>query len=159
MIQFIATGTPQYRGIYFNSTNNFICITARALNIIDVFNLNLSINHNISTLTYQPKSIAAYNNQLYVGDFTSGTILVIENEVILHTFHGCNGNNVTLSYILFDHCGLMATACNHNELYLYYPNRTYVGKNFATAIYPKFIGYDSKGHLIEISFTRISIYN
>ncbi len=126
--------------------------------MIHVFNLNLSLSHSFSTSTYQPYSIAGYNNQLYVGANTVGTILVIENEVILHTFNGCNGNSVTLFYILFDHCGLIATSCNNYLLYLYHPNGTNTGKSL-TSIDPRFIGYDLKGRFVEISYPQINIYN
>ena len=96
---------------------------------------------------------------MYVGT-SNGTILLIVNEVIIRTFNGCNGNAVILSYILFDKCGLMATSCQTiNQLYLYYPNGTYHGKNVITPVSPYYIGYDSKGHFVQISLRQISIYN
>ena len=126
--------------------------------MIHVFNLNLSLSHNISTLIYQPWSIAGYNNQMYVGT-TTGTILVIVNEVIISTFKGCNANFVLLTYILFDDCGMMITTCDPDQLYLYYPNGSYIGKHFTTPTSPRYIGFDSKGRFVQISFTQISIYN
>ncbi len=79
-----ATGTTHIycRGIYFNSTSNFIYISAYNFNVIDVFYFNLSLSHNISTSTYQPFSIVEYNNQMYVWT-TTGEILVIVNELLL----------------------------------------------------------------------------
>ena len=89
LIQYNASnGTiPIYRGIYYNCTNNFIYIAPRALNVIHVFDLDLSLNHSFSTSTYLPWSIAEYNNQLYVGT-KNGTILVIENQVNINTIKG-----------------------------------------------------------------------
>ena len=160
LIQYNVTGTtPSYRGIYYNSSNNFIYVAPKALNVIQVFNLNLIFHHNISTSIYYPWSIAGYNNQMYVGDRYNGTILVIENEVIVRTFKGCNGNSVQLSYILFDQCGFMATSCNTNQVYLYQPNGTYLSKNLATPSGPMYIGYDSNVRFVQISYTRINIYN
>ena len=96
---------------------------------------------------------------MYVGDCTTGTILVIENEMIMHTFNGCNGSLFGLISILFDSCSIMATSCTNNQLYLYYQNWTYIGKNIATPGNPRYIGYDSNGQFVQISFNHISIYN
>jgi hypothetical protein len=158
LIQYNATGTPIYRGIYINSTNNLIYIAPLALRVIHVFDLNLSLSHTFSTTIYAPWSIANYNNQMYVGTST-GKILVIVNELIYHTFNGCNGVATTLTSILFDNCGYMATSCYNNQLYLYYPNGTYFSQPMTTPSRNYYIGYDSNGHLIHISGTRISIYN
>jgi len=160
LIQFNATGTsPNYRGIYINSTNNLIYTAPYSFNVIHVFNLNLSFSHNISTSPYKPYSISGYNNQMFVGDDAKGTILVIENETIVNEFNGCNGNKFMLSYILFDDCGLMATSCSNKKLYLYYPNRTYTGKSLNTPPNPRYIGFDSKGRFVQISWQQISTYS
>jgi hypothetical protein len=127
--------------------------------VIHVFNLNLSFSHNISTSPHYPYSISGYNNQMFVGVNATGTILVIENNMILRKFNGCHGNAVRLAYILFDHCGLMATSCNNNQSYLYYPNETYTGKSLNTPANPRYIGFDSKGRFVQISWLQISVYN
>jgi hypothetical protein len=160
LIQYNASGTPVYRGIYYNSTKNFIYVAPQVLSVIHVFNLKLSLNHSFSTSPFYPFSITEYSNQFYVGS-TEGTILVIDNEAIKYTFMGCNGNSPLLTYILFDDCGLMATSCFYstNQLYLYHPNGTYLNKNFATPFHPHYIGYDSKGNFIQLSYSQISIYN
>ena len=97
---------------------------------------------------------------MYVG-LNTGTIQVMENEMIIRKFNGCNGNAAILSYILFDDCGLMATSCYYsiNQLYLYYPNGIYLSKRYPTPFSPKYVGYDSKGHFIQISQSQISIFN
>jgi hypothetical protein len=160
LIQFNATGTaPNYRGIYINSTNNLIYTAPGSFNVIHVFNLNLSFSHNISTSPYKPYSISGYNNQIFVGDNAKGTILVIENKKIKRIFNGCNRNLFMLSHILFDDCGLMATSCSNNKLHLYYPNGTYIGKSLNTPDNPRYIGFDSKGRFIQISWEKISIYS
>ena len=57
LIQYDATAsTPQYQGIYYNSTNNFIYISAYNLRVVDVFDLNLNLSHNFSTWQYNPWS-------------------------------------------------------------------------------------------------------
>ena len=159
LIQYNAIGTsPLYRGIYFNSTNDFIYVAAYYFYAINVFNLNIDLSYKISTLAYSPFSITAFNNQLYVGTDT-GTILVIENKVIKDTFTGCNGNSVLLTYILFDSCGLMATSCYTNQSSLYDLNGRYLKTIYPTLAYPTYIGYDSKGHFIRISKSEMNIYN
>ena len=97
LIQYNATGSaPWYKGIYYNCTNNFIYVAPFAFNVIQVFDLNLILNHTFSTATYKPWSIGKYNNKMYVGTYT-GTILVLEDEVIINTFNGCNGDSVQLT--------------------------------------------------------------
>ena len=152
--------TPTYRGLYFSSNNGFLYVAAVALTEIHVFNLNLTLNHSFSTSPYQPWSITEYNNQLYVGT-TNGIVLVVQNEVILKQFNGCGENNVILSSILFDQYGYFATSCNDpiNKLYLIFPNGTYTGRTISTPINPRYIGFDSKGHLIQISTNETTIYN
>jgi hypothetical protein len=79
--------------------------------------------------------------------------------VIIRTFKGCDVNSDFLTYILFDQCGLMATSCNKEHLYLYYPNGTYSGKHLTTPKGPQYIGYDSNAHFVQISDKQISVYN
>ena len=141
LIQYTATGFstspgPYYMGIYYNSTNNLIYVAPNSLNVIEVFNLNLNLNHTFSISPNQPWSIAGYNNQMYIGA-NQGKILVLVNEVIIRTFNGCNGNSAVLSSVLFDSCGYMAITCyNYNQLYLYDPNGTYLSKNKVTPTLP-----------------------
>ncbi len=87
--------------------------------------------------------IAWYNNLSYVGDNLQGTILVIENEVIINKFNGCNQNGFQLNFILFDYYVLMAISCNNSKLYLYCSNGTFLGKNITTPATPRYTGYDS----------------
>ena len=53
----------------------------------------------------------------------------------------------------------MATTCSNNDLYLYYPNGTFTRKNITTPASPRYIGYDSSGRFVQISWTQINIYN
>ena len=159
LIQYNAIGnSPQYKGIYYNSTNDFIYVAAFSFKTIDVFNLNIKLSYNISTLAYSPWSITAFNSQLYVGTYT-GTILVIEKRMIKYTFNGCNGYSFLLSYILFDSCGLMATSCDNNQLYLYDSNGRYLNTSYPTPNNPSYIGHDSKGRFVQVSQQQISVYS
>jgi hypothetical protein len=64
LIQLNSTGsTPNYRGIYYNSTNSLIYVAATSLKVINILNLNLTLTHTISTAPYLPWSISFYNNQ------------------------------------------------------------------------------------------------
>ena len=102
LIQYDATGSaPYFVGLYFNPNNRFLYVAPYAFSVIYVFNLNLTFNHSFSTSTYKPYSITGYNNQLYIGTL-NGTVLVVQNEIILNQFNGCGGNSVVLTSILFD---------------------------------------------------------
>ena len=125
--------------------------------MIHVFDLNLRFSHNISTSPYKPWSITEYNNQMYIGT-DNGRVLFVQNEVILNTFNGCGGNNAILYSILIDECGYVATSCGNNKLYLNFANGTSTGRTISTPMYPYYIGFDSKGHFIQISYRHIAIY-
>ena len=120
-VQYKATGTvPSYRGLYFNSTNRFLYVARCALTVIHVFNINFTFSHNISISPYRPYLITGYNNQLYIGT-DNGTVLVVQNEVIMNQFSGCGGNSAILTSILFDEYGYFATSCDNptKKLYLF----------------------------------------
>jgi hypothetical protein len=161
LIQYTSTGIyPYYRGIYYNSLNGFIYVAPSNLTEIQVFDLNLTYNHSISISSYKPYSITEYNNNMYVGT-TNGTIIVIQNEVIINKFNGCNGIIITVTFILFDQYGYMATICSDptNKLYLYNSNGTYTGTSLSTPKNPRYIGFDTKGRFILISTNQTIIYN
>ena len=113
-----------------------------------------------STSPDRPRSITISSNQLYVGT-RGGIILRYQNEILVNQFNGCNGNDVTVTSILFDPNGYIAITCEYptNKLYLFSPNGSFTGKSITTPIYPSYIGFDSKGHFIQISWLQISIYN
>jgi hypothetical protein len=90
-----------YLGLYYNSSIDSILVAPAYLDVIHVFNFNLALTDTISIPSYNPWSINAYNDQLYVGT-TNGTILVIVNKQIIIQFNGCNGQSVSLFSILFD---------------------------------------------------------
>ena len=74
-----------------------------------------------------------------------GIIHVYQNEIKINQFNGCNGNSVTLTSILFDPNGNMATSCNNEKFYLFSPNGLLTGKSLTTPAGPYYIGFDSKG--------------
>jgi hypothetical protein len=162
LIQYNSTGStsPNFRGIYYNSSNGFIYVAPVNLKEIQVFDLNLIFNHNISISSCKPFSISEYNNKMFVGT-SNGTILVIQNEMIINQFNGCNMITIKLNFILFDQYGYMATICSDptNKLYFYDTDGTYTGTFLSTPVNPRYIGFDTKGRFVVISFNQISIYN
>jgi hypothetical protein len=159
LIRYNSTGTsPCYRGLYYNSTNNLIYVTPEALQVIHVFNLNLTLNDIISVAPYNPRSINEHNNELYVGT-TDGTVLVIVNKQVIKQFNGCNRQNFMLSSILFDINNNMATSCDNNQFYLYNTSGTYLNKSIPTVSFPWYIGFDSKSRLVVVTKTQISLNN
>ena len=87
------------------------------------------------------------------------TVLVVQNEVIVNLFNGCGGNSLVLTFILFYECGYFATSCDNNTLYLHFSNGTSTCRTITTPTNPRYIGFDSKGHFIQLSYGQISIYN
>jgi hypothetical protein len=159
LIRYDSTGSfPLYRGLYQNSTNDLIYVAPFALQVIHVFNLNLTLNDSISITPYRPWSINENNNELYVGT-TNGTVLVIVNKQIIKQFNGCNGQSVFLFSILFDDFNNMATSCDNKQLHLYNTAGTYLNKSIPTVSSPRYIGLDSKSRLVVVTSTQISLYN
>jgi hypothetical protein len=159
LIHYNATASnPKYRGIYYDSKRSYIYVAPVNFQVIQEFDLKLTLRHNISTSPYKPCSLIEYNNQILVGT-TNGIILFIVNEMIKKQINGCNERGVQISSILFDGYGYMATSCNDEQLYLYYSNGSFTGKNFTTPHAPRYIGYDSKERFVLISIYEIHIYN
>jgi hypothetical protein len=154
-----STGSsPKYGGLYYNSTNDLIYVASEVLQVIYVFNLNLTLNDSISITPYQPYSIKEHNNELYVGT-TNGTMLVIVNKQIIKQFNGCNQQSVFLYSILFDDLNDMATSCSNNQLYLYNSTGSYLNKSIPTVSSPTYIGLDLKTRLVVVTLTQITLYN
>ena len=154
-----APDNPGYRGMYFNSSNGIIYVAPNNLKEIHAFYLSITYSHIIS-VPYKPFSISEYKNIMYVGT-TNGIVILIQNELIINQFNGCNGTSVTLTYILFDQYDCMATICSDptNKLYLYNTDGTYTGTNLSTPSKPRYIGFDTKGRFVLISTNQIIIYN
>jgi hypothetical protein len=157
LIEHTDINDPSYRGLYYNSKNDLIYVAPFTLQVIHVFNLNLTLNDSISITPYQPWSINENNNELYVGT-TNGTILVIVNKQIIKQFNGCNEQSVILNSILFDDFNNMATSCNNNQLYLYNTTVNYLNQSIPTVSSPMYIGFDLKSRLVVVTNTQILLY-
>jgi hypothetical protein len=153
--------TPSYRGIYHNSTCNLLFVTAGALKLIQVFDMNLLLiaNESISTSPYHPRSITGYENRLYVGVATNGTILVIVNKMIISLIYSCDGKHYTITSILYDQSGQLATTCEEDSHFYLHLNGSFTGKKFSSKGNAEYIGFDSKRNFIIISTSEINIYS
>jgi hypothetical protein len=152
---YTSTGA-NYRGIYFNSTENLIYIADSYNSDFLIFNMNLSLEYKVSVSPYYPYSFSEYNNELYIGT-TSNMVIVVDNKVIIRNFSACSGS--TLNFIYSNNFGLMAINCETiNEINFYYSNGTYTGKSLATFQKPVYVGFDSKGRFVIILKNQISIY-
>jgi hypothetical protein len=147
-----------YRGLYHNSKNDLIYVAPFTLQVIHVFNLNLTLNDTISITSHLPWSINEHNNELYVGT-TDGMMLVIVNKQIIKQFNGCNQQSVKLYSILFDDFNNMATSCANYQLYLYNTSGSCLNKSIPTDSNPMYIGLDSKSRLVVVKWAQISLYN
>ena len=158
LIEYNPGDKPYYLGIRHNPLNNLICVLARNLYEIRVFNLDLTLIRRFSTSSHEPWSITESSNKLYVGT-RRGIIFVYQNEIIIKQFNGCDENIAGLSSLLFDQNGYMVSSCSKtNNLYLFSPNGSFTGKSLITPIDSEYIGFDSKGRFIQISENQISIY-
>lgn len=157
--QYFGVGSPLYRGLYYNSTNNLIYVVTRTLYVIYVFNLNLVLNDSFTVLSTLPYSIAGYNDQLYVGTY-SGSIFVIVNKKVINSFYACGGYSELVSSFIIDQFGSIASLCTitANFLFLYYSSGNYSGRSLSTAGIGEYIAFDSKGRFIIITDPQISIY-
>jgi hypothetical protein len=145
-----------YYGIYYNCTNNFIHLAPTGCTYIQVFDLNLTLNHNISVSPNVPRSFSAYNNELYVGT-DQNLVLVIVNKIVIRNFMGCSSG--PLYSLVADNHGFIAIACYSNNLVnLGYYNGTSTGKSLTTPFYPTYVGFDSKGRFVLLSYYQMSIY-
>ena len=160
LIQYNSRINPHYRGISYNPSNGSIYVLSYWLyHMIQVFNLDLTLIRSFSTSPHAPWSITVSSNQLYVRT-GEDIILVYQREILINQFDGCNRNNALLTFILFDPNGYIATTCNPtNKLYIFSPDGSFTGKSITIPEYPYYIGFDSKGGLIQISNKPISIYN
>jgi hypothetical protein len=105
---------------------------------------------------HNPRSLAEYNNELYVGTMNS-TVLVVVNKAIIRSFTACSSTRVIS--MVFDEYGLMAIACRDSNLVnLFYSNGTYTTKNMATAHFPMYVGFDTKGRFVILSINQLKIY-
>ena len=160
LINYNPGGKSYYNGISYNPSNGLIYIAENWLKEIQVLNLDLFLIRRISTSPHEPWSITVSSNKLYVGT-SGGIVLVYNEEIINQVIDGCNGNITLLTSIYFDPNGYMGTSCDHpiNKLFLFSPNGSFTGKSITTKYAPSYIGFDSKGRFIQISYFEISIYN
>ncbi len=150
------SGGANYNGIYYNCSDNLIYVAPRAYSYIQVFDLNLTLNHTISVSPNNPRSFGEYNHELYAST-NQFLVLVIVNKIVIRSFTGCSSGP---SYSLVaDNYGFIAIACFSNNLVnLYYYNGTSTGKSLTTPAYPTYVGFDSKGRFVLLSQYQIRIY-
>ncbi len=150
------SAVANYNGIYFNCTDNLIYVASTGYKYFQVFDLNLTLNHNISVSPNNPRSFGEYNNELYVGT-NQLLVLVIVNKIVIRNFMGCSSSPIFS--LVIDNYGLIAIVCYSNNLVnLYYYNGTSTGYNLTTPTKPTYVGIDSKGRFVLLSQYQISIY-
>jgi hypothetical protein len=152
-----APATSAYKGIYYNSTNKLLYLVSSSTTVVDVLDLNFNLNDTISLSTSNGRSIAGYNDKLYVGTKVI-TVLVILNKGIIQIINGCLAGQV--ASIVFDDFDMMGITCStDNTVRIYYSNGTFTGKTLVTAATPRHGIFDSKGRFVVASSTRLSVYN
>ena len=164
LIPYGANVAHDYWGLYYNLTNNLIYVAANSNNSIHVFDLSLNVVDAISIpISYgKPWSISALNNKIYVG-CSYQIIVVIENKQVINSFNGCgrSSGSGSVTSIMFDQMGFMATSCSDGDskIYLYNKNLMYTGLALSTGAHTAYsFGFDSKARFVALLVTRISIY-
>ena len=155
----LITNTPattSYKGIYYNSTNNLLYLVSSSSTVIDVIDLIFNLNDTISISPNIGRSIAGYNNKIYVGTKVI-TVLIIVNKIIIQTVNGCLGGQV--ASIAFDDFDLMAVTCStDNMVRLYHSNGTLTGKSLSTTSNPRYGSFDSKGRFVIVYNAQVNVY-
>jgi hypothetical protein len=155
-ITYSTTTVHNYNGILFNCKENLIHVAPYTYTYFQVFDLNLSLHNNVSVSPHNPRSLAEYNNELYVGTMVN-LVLVVINKTIIRSFTACSSTRV--SSMIFDEFGLMAIACRDDYLVkLFHSNGTYTTKNFVSTTKPMYAGFDSKGCFVISLTTQLDIY-
>ena len=123
-----------------------------------MFNLNLTLNDSIQVSPFTPFSISGNDDKLYIGT-SNGSILVVVNKLIIRSF-ACDGCGNVVIQIFFDQFSNIGILCDNpiNKMILYNSNETFTNKTLSTLSSPRYIGFDSKGRFVIISFTQIRIY-
>jgi hypothetical protein len=155
-ITYSTTTVHNYNGILFNCKENLIYVAPYTYTYFQVFDLNLSLHNNVSVSPHNPRSLAEYNNELYVGTMVN-LVLVVVNKAIIRSFTACSSTRV--GSMIFDEFGLMAIACRDDNLVkLFHSNGTYTTKNFVSTTKPMYAGFDSKGRFVISLTTQLDIY-
>jgi hypothetical protein len=158
IIQKFFAAVNGYKGLYYNTSGDYLLVTTSSFARIDVYSRNFSLLRSIS-VTYPNNYIAEYNGLLYVSSTTS-YVIVLQNEVVVSSFATlCT----VMKSLLIDQNGLIAVnhySTNLQYVYLYYPNGTYSGVQWLSTIpYTNHIGFDTNGNLLLSSKNGIYIFN
>jgi hypothetical protein len=141
-----------YGRMYYNESSDrlYVCATGSNYTRIDIFNHELKFNKSISTSSYSPIKIEAYNDHLYI--LTRYEILVYQNEIKIWSFNTlCS----TITSAVVDNYGI-AILCNSNTVYLYSVNGTYLNVKIQSLV-PSVIdiSFDSLGDLVFVASNGI----
>jgi hypothetical protein len=106
----------------------------------------LNLNYTVSVSPKNPRSLAKYNNEIYVGT-TSGSVLVVANKIVIRSFTACSSDFI--SSMVFDNFGLMAIACRDEyRVKLFHSNGTDTTKIFSYSVEVYDVQFESKGHFV-----------
>ncbi len=146
------------RGIYSNS--NYLYVVTYYYNRIYQFDINLNlITYFQIESSYSFYTINGYDNKLYIGCY-GGQILVVENQVVVQNFKGCNGDYDYVTSIAFDKYGYMATTCYYtSRIHIYTVNGIYTNKSVTTPNYPRNVAFDSQNMMVVVSDYQITFYS
>jgi hypothetical protein len=144
-----------FRGICYNSNDNYIYAVSNNYYRIYSFDLNLNLIDSFYISTWgSPWGIQSYDNKLYVSN-SYYYIYIVVNRTVINSFPVPE----FVTSMLFDQFGFVATTSHYsNQINIYTSNGTYTGKSFPTVSYSRYMDFDSKNRLIVLSYFQLSIY-
>jgi hypothetical protein len=142
-------------GLYFNSTSVQLLVASGSYEIINIFNLNLTLIGNI-TVPYRNKYILDYNEILYVSS-SSSYMMVLENQIYHHSF----STLCTVQNFAIDQNGILAISCSYdNIIYLYSTKGAYTGQTWPSPVNNlNSIRFDNNGNLVISNYYGLYIFN
>ncbi len=93
---------------------------------------------------HNPRSLAEYNNELYVCKLNNAVLVVI-NKAIIRSFTACSAARI--KSMVFDECGLMAIQMEHIKTRICQLHQTYLMLDL------------KKGRFVILLGTKLDIYH
>ena len=125
--QFIYTG-HSFRGMYYNSSTNYIFVCSYWINGLFVFDTDLTLIRSIYFGNTVMHDIDEYNGCLYVSSFT-GAVWVLKDEKVSQSFQT---NCSSITALKIDRNGFIAVLCQNpsSMIYVYNSNGVYADLSF-----------------------------
>ena len=151
-----------YRQMYYDSTSSKFYVAPCGLQVIQVFDTNCSLVHNISLGNNYPYGLNYFNGSFYIGTKSGNQILVLKNGIITDQFHVTLCSIASLWGVIsitFDSYGYMAITCfTDNRIVLTDSNGINYNKFLYTSSRPYISQIDATGRFVLMTSQSLDIY-